>query len=74
MTHVQTLVALVEDLQSPLLDSVRIILKLLVDTFTALEAQIAAFISRSAVPPPTRSCSTAKLPCPMNAGVTLIPH
>jgi len=33
--------ALVEDLQSPLPDSVRIILKLLVDTFTALEAQVA---------------------------------
>ena len=42
ITHVETLVALVEDLQSSLLDSVRIILKLLVDTFTALEAQIAA--------------------------------
>jgi transposase len=37
-----TLVALVEDLQSSLPDSVRAILKLLVDTFTALEAQIAA--------------------------------
>ena len=41
ITHVETLIALVEDLQSPLPDSVRIILKLLVDTFTALEAQIA---------------------------------
>ena len=42
ITHVETLVALVEDLQSSLPDSVRVILKLLVDTFTALEAQIAA--------------------------------
>ena len=42
ITHVETLVALVEDLQSSLPDSVRIILKLLIDTFTALEAQIAA--------------------------------
>src|SRR6516165_6949409 len=41
ITHVETLVALVEDPQS-LPDSVRVILKLLVDTFTALEAQIAA--------------------------------
>ena len=32
---------MVEDLQSSLPDSVRVILKLLVDTFTALEAQIA---------------------------------
>ena len=38
ITHVETLVALVEDLQSSLLDSVRVILKRLVDTFTALEA------------------------------------
>jgi len=42
ITHVETLVALVEDLQSPLPDCARIILKLLVDTFMALEAQIAA--------------------------------
>ena len=42
ITHVETLVALVEDLQSSLPDSVRVILKLLVDTFTALEGQIAA--------------------------------
>ena len=42
ITHVETLVALVEDLQSSLPDSVRVILKLLVDTFTALEAQITA--------------------------------
>jgi transposase len=41
ITHVETLVALVEDLQSPLPNSVGIILKLLVDTFTGLEAQIA---------------------------------
>jgi transposase len=41
ITHVETLVALVENLQSSLPDSVRVILKLLVDTFTALEAQIA---------------------------------
>jgi transposase len=41
ITHVETLVAVVEDLQSSLPDSVRVILKLLVDTFTALEAQIA---------------------------------
>src|ERR1700741_1065959 len=42
ITHVETLVVLVEDLQSSLPDSVRVILKLLVDTFTALEAQITA--------------------------------
>ena len=42
ITHVATLVALIEDLQSSLPDSVRVILKLLVDTFTALEAQITA--------------------------------
>jgi len=42
ITHVETLVALVEDLQSSLPDSVRVILKLLVDTFTALESQITA--------------------------------
>ena len=41
ITHVETLVAVVEDPQSSLPDSVRVILKLLVDTFTALEAQIA---------------------------------
>ena len=40
ITHVEALVALVEDLQSSLPDRVRVILKLLVDTFTALEAQI----------------------------------
>ena len=42
ITHVEALVAVVEDLQSSLPDNVRAILKLLVDTFTALEAQIAA--------------------------------
>jgi transposase len=42
ITHVETLVAVVEDLQSSLPNSVRVILKLLVDTFTALEAQITA--------------------------------
>ena len=42
ITHVATLVALVEDPQSCLPESGRIILQLLVDTFTALEAQIAA--------------------------------
>ena len=40
ITHVETLVAVVEDPQSSLPDSARAILKLLVDTFTALEAQI----------------------------------
>jgi len=42
ITHVAALVALVEDPQSSLPESVRTILKLLVDTFTALEGQIAA--------------------------------
>ena len=42
ITHVEALVALVEDPQSALRDSVRVILKLLVDTFTALDSQIAA--------------------------------
>jgi transposase len=42
ISHVETLVAVIEDLQSSLPDSVRVILKLLVDTFTALEAQITA--------------------------------
>src|SRR5262249_44385822 len=41
ITHIEALVALVEDPQSSLPGSVRTILKLLVDTFTALEAQIA---------------------------------
>src|ERR1700756_5045147 len=45
--HVETLVALVEDLQSALPDSARVILKLLVDTFTALEAQIAVLDAES---------------------------
>ena len=36
ITHVATLVALVEDPQSSLPEGVRVILKLLVDTFTAL--------------------------------------
>src|SRR6516225_10933170 len=42
ITHLETLVALVEDPHSSLPDSVRLILKLLVGTFTALEAQITA--------------------------------
>jgi transposase len=42
ISHVADVVAVVEDLQSCLPESVRIILKLLVDTFTALEAQITA--------------------------------
>ncbi len=42
ITHVATLVALVEDPQSCLPESVRVILKLLEDTFTALDGQIAA--------------------------------
>src|SRR5262249_53635389 len=40
ITHVETLVGVVEDLPSSLPDSVRVILKLLVDTFTALDAEI----------------------------------
>ena len=42
ITHIETLAAVVEDRQSSLPDSARVILKLLVDTFTALEGQIAA--------------------------------
>jgi transposase len=42
ISQVATLVALVEDPQSSLLESVRITLTLLVDTFTALDGQIAA--------------------------------
>jgi transposase len=42
ISQVATLVALVEDQQSSLPEGVRIILKLLVDTFTALDGQIAA--------------------------------
>jgi len=41
ITHVATLVALVEDVRSSLPKNVRIILKPLIDTFTALEEQIA---------------------------------
>jgi len=41
ITHVVALVAFVEDPQSSLPENVRIILRLLVDTFTALEGQIA---------------------------------
>jgi transposase len=56
IAHVATLVALVEDLHSSLPESVRIILKLLVDTFTALEGQIAeldAEINRRSKTDPT---------------------
>jgi transposase len=56
ITHVATLVALVEDLKSSLPESVRIILKLLVDTFTALDGQIAkldAEINRRSKTDPT---------------------
>ena len=42
ITHVATLVGLVEDPQSSVPESARIILQLLVDTFTALDGQIAA--------------------------------
>ena len=45
ITHIEALIVLVEDPQSSLPDSVRTILKLLVDTFTALEAQIATLDS-----------------------------
>ena len=41
ITHVATLVALVEDPQSSLPEGARVILRLLVDTFTALDSQIA---------------------------------
>ena len=41
ISQVATLVALIEDPQSSLPESVRVILKLLVDAFTALEGQIA---------------------------------
>jgi transposase len=40
ITHVATLVAHVEDPRSSLPESARLVLKLLVDTFTALEGQI----------------------------------
>ena len=56
ITHVATLVALVEDPQSSLPESARIILKLLVDHFTALEGQIAeldAQINRRSKADPT---------------------
>ena len=56
ISQVASLVALVEDPQSSLPESVRSILKQLVDTFTALEAQIAALdteINRSAKTNPT---------------------
>jgi transposase len=56
ISHVATLVALVEDLQSSLPESARIILKLLVDTFTALDGQIAeldAEINRRSKADPT---------------------
>src|ERR1700704_6015512 len=56
ITHVATLVALVEDPRSSLPESVRTILKLLVDTFTALEGQIAeldAEINRRSKADPT---------------------
>src|ERR1700676_3478097 len=56
ISHVATLVALVEDLQSSLPRSARIILKVLVDTFTALDGQIAeldAEINRRSKADPT---------------------
>jgi len=40
ITHLATLVALVDDPESCLPESARVVLKLLIDTFTALEAQI----------------------------------
>jgi transposase len=42
MTHVETLVTIVADLKSSLPDSLRGVLKQLVDTLTALEVQITA--------------------------------
>ena len=56
ISHVADVVAAVEDPQSCLPESVRIILQLLVDTFTALEAQIAvldAEINRRSKADPT---------------------
>jgi transposase len=47
ITHVSTLVAHVEDPQSSLPESARAILKLLVDTFTALEDRSPKWMSRS---------------------------
>ena len=47
ITHVATLVALVEDPQSSLPESARIILKLLVDHFTALEGRSPSWMPRS---------------------------
>jgi hypothetical protein len=47
ITPVATLVALVEDPQSCLPESVRVILKLLEDTFTALDGQIPRWMPRS---------------------------
>ena len=77
ITHVETLVALVEDLPSSLPDSVRVILKLLVDTFTALEAQITALYAeinqrsksdptaRNRVDQPRRSCRACRVAQPI---------
>src|SRR5690349_3290595 len=47
ITHVETLVALVENPQSSLPDSVRVILKLLVDTFTAWRRRSPYWMLRS---------------------------
>ena len=61
ISHVATLVGLVEDLQSSLPESARIILQLLVDTFTALDGQIAALdaeIRRSKADPTARRLMT----------------
>jgi transposase len=62
ISHVATLVGLVEDPQSSVPESARIILKLLVDTFTALDGQIAALDSeinrRSKADPTARRLMT----------------
>ena len=62
ISHVATLVGLVEDPQSSVPESARIILQLLVDTFTALDGQIAALDSeinrRSKADPTARRLMT----------------
>src|SRR5262244_4625 len=66
---VETLVALVEDLQSPLPDGVRVILKLLVDTFTALEAQIAVLDAEI-----TTSARNQTRQCPSHVSPSVAPY
>ena len=77
ITHVATLVAHVEDPRSSLPESARVVLKLLVDTFTALEGQIAELDGeinrRSRADPVARRLMTIPGVGPIAAITALVP-